>query len=240
MTPFHRTRIGVLIVLIVAAIEGIAQDPKPKVILYKDRLAQEFDTVDVVKNVLKVNPLLFFRGEVPLYYERALTHKLSVELAVGVTLRNYLAMSFDGDDADDFGAGTEIIPNISYLGGLRWYFTEDLEPQGWYIQPTFAHLSYEKAILVRQPDGSFVEDVLLHDVRTFNDIRLLFGHQLLSYSSNWLFDFYGGIAFRDRHMMVVKEKIDPTQQPATYTYTVEERKDRVPAVFLGVKVGLGF
>ena len=240
MIPFTWARLPVLTLLLIFTIRGIAQETKPRVILYKDRLAQEFDTVDVVKNVVKANPLLFFRGEVPLYYERALTHKLSVELAVGVTLRNYLAMSFAGDDADDFGAGTEIVPNISYQGGLRWYFTEDLEPQGWYVQPSFGHLRYEKAILVRHPDGTFIEDARLHDVRTYNDIRMLFGYQMLSYSSNWLFDFYGGIAFRDRHMMVVQERIDLTQQPATYTYDVEERKDRIPAVFLGAKVGIGF
>jgi hypothetical protein len=214
-----------------------AQDPKPRVVLYKERLQAEFDTVDVVKNVFKVNPLLFFRGEVPLYYERALSPNLSVEVAIGVTLRNYLAMSFAGDDADDFGAGTEIIPNISYHGGIRFYLTDDLEPQGWYIQPSFAHLRYSKDILVRQVDGQFGE-ARFRDERTYNDIRLLFGHQMLGYSSNWLFDLYGGLAFRDRNMIVVRETIDlATQQ---YSYAVEQRNDRVPAVFVGVKVGLGF
>lgn len=217
-----------------------AQDPKPRVILYKDRMQAEYDTVNIVKNVFKVNPLLFFRGEVPLYFERSLSPNLSIEVAFGVTLRNYLAMSFAGDDADDFGAGTEIVPNFSYHGGLRFYLTDDLEPQGWYIQPTFAHLSYEKIILVRQPDGTFLEDEKLHDVRTFNDIRLLFGHQMLSYGSNWLFDIYGGVAYRDRHMMVVQERIDLLNSPPTYTYDVEEKKDRIPAFFVGVKVGLGF
>ena len=69
---------------------------KPKVILQRDRLAQQFDTVDVVKNVIKLNPLLFFRGEIPLYYERALTHRLSAEVAIGFTWRNYLNVSFAG------------------------------------------------------------------------------------------------------------------------------------------------
>ena len=229
-----------LLVAVTTAVDVAAQQPKPRVILYKDRLQAEYDTVDIVKNVIKANPLLFFRGEIPLYYERSLSPNLSVEVAIGVTLRNYLAMSFAGDDADDFGAGTEIVPNLSYQGGLRFYLTDDLEPQGWYLQPAFAHLSYEKIILVRQPDGTFLEDEKLHDVRTFNDIRMLFGYQSLSYGSNWLFDIYGGVAYRDRHMMVVQERLDLTVSPPTYSYDVEERKDRIPAFFAGVKVGLGF
>ncbi len=200
----------------------------------------QFDTVDIVKNVIKVNPLLFFRGEVPIYYERALSPNLSIEVGVGVTLRDYLKMSFGGDDADDFGAGTEIIPNLSLHGGIRFYLTDDLEPQGWYIQPTFSHLRYEKAILVRQPDGQYTDDQNYHDIRIFNDIRLLFGHQMLGYGSNWLFDVYGGFGFRDRSMQVVQERIDLSVSPPTYTYDIDDRNDQVPAFYLGVKVGLGF
>ncbi|MEO8590678.1 MAG: hypothetical protein ABI432_14985, partial [Flavobacteriales bacterium] len=121
---------------------ALAQDPKPKVVLYKERLAAQFDTVDCVKNVFKINPLLFFRGEIPLYYERALTPNLSLEIGIGVTLRDYLHVSFVGDDADDYGAGTEIIPNLSFHMAARFYFGDDLEPQGFYVQPEFAHLVY--------------------------------------------------------------------------------------------------
>jgi hypothetical protein len=233
---------SLLLFLVLGAwtLSATAQEPRARVILHKERMQAQFDTVDIVKNVFKINPLLFFRGEIPLYYERALSPNLSVEIAAGVTLRNYLAMSFAGDDADDFGAGTQIIPNFSFHGGLRFYLTDDLEPQGWYIQPTFSHLRYEKAILVRLQDGTFLEDDRYHDVRTFNDIRILFGHQLISFSNNWLFDLYGGIGFRDRNMVVVQERLDLTQSPPQYNYDVEQRNDRIPAFFLGVKLGLGF
>lgn len=216
---------------------GKVQPGKARVILYKERMAAQFDTVKVVKNVLKVNPLLFFRGEIPLYYERALTPNLSLELGLGVTLRNYIALSFAGDDADDYGAGTEIIANPSYHIGARIYFVHDLEPQGFYVQPGFSHLVYSKDILVRGPDGSFTEEKY-RDERTFNDLRAIMGYQMLSATSNWLFDLYAGVAYRDRRMLVVEERLN--LQTDAYTYTVEERKDRVPAIFLGVKIGLGF
>jgi hypothetical protein len=240
LRPFP-TLFAVLLLLVLApdafAQPKKVQPGKARVILYKERMAAQFDTVKVVKNVLKVNPLLFFRGEIPLYYERALTPNVSLELGLGVTLRNYIALSFAGDDADDYGAGTEIIANPSYHIGARFYFVHDLEPQGFYFQPGFSHLVYSKDILVRGPDGSFTEEKY-RDERTFNDLRAILGYQMLSATSNWLFDLYGGVAYRDRRMLVVEERLN--LQTDEYTYSVEERKDRVPAIFLGVKIGLGF
>ncbi len=213
------------------------QPGKARVLLYKERMAAQFDTVDVVKNVLKINPLLFFRGEIPLYYERAISPNVSLEVGLGVTLRNYMALSFVGDDADDFGAGTEIIANPSYHIAARFYFVHDLEPQGLYLQPGYSHLVYSKDILERRPDGSF-SDTKYRDERTFNDLRLFLGYQGLSMRSNWLFDLYGGVAFRDRRMLVVEETLNLVTDQ--YTYNVEERKDRVPAIFLGIRVGVGW
>jgi len=216
---------------------AFAQPNKPKVVLYKDRLAAQFDTVDCVKNVFKVNPLLFFRGEIPIYFERAITPRLSIEAGIGVTLRNYLALSFTGDDADDFGAGTEIIPRPSFNVGFRYYLVDDLEPQGGYIQTSFAHLNYTKDIRLKGPTGEFTENTLRDD-RTYNDIRFLIGYQMISSNSNWLFDLYAGPAFRDRFNVKVQERLDFTTDQ--FVYTVEESKDQTIAFFLGVKVGLGF
>lgn len=226
-----------LVALLLCASQAFAQDPKPRVLLYKDRLAQQFDTVNVVKNVIKVNPLLFFRGEIPVYYERALTHKLSLEVGVGVTLRDYLGLSLIGDDADDFGAGTEIRPNPSYHIAARFYLGQDIEPQGWYVQPEFVHLAYTKDIREKAPDGGFT-DVDYRDRRVYNDLRLLMGYQMLSFSSNWLFDMYAGIGLRNRNLIVVSETIDLTTQQ--YTYAVNERSDSVLGAYVGVKVGYGF
>ncbi|MEZ4807379.1 MAG: hypothetical protein R2815_07875 [Flavobacteriales bacterium] len=232
-------RIALLGVVCQLHMDGMAQPEKTRVVLYKDRVNAAFDTVDCVKNVFKINPLLFFRGEIPLYYERALTPRLSLEVGVGVTLRNYLALSLVGDDADDFGAGTEIIPNPSFHIAARYYHITDLEPQGWYTQVEFAHLMYTKDIRMKGPTGEFTEGKL-RDERTYNDIRLLLGHQMLSASSNWLFDLYGGVAFRSRHSEKVNETLLAGSSPRVYTYSITEEDDSVPALFLGVKLGLGF
>jgi hypothetical protein len=234
-----RTAPLILVLVLTGALHGttMAQNSKARVLLYKDRLAAQFDTVDCVKNVIKINPLLFFRGEIPIYYERAISPIVSLELGVGVTLRDYLALSLNGDDADDFGAGTEIIPNLSYHIAVRYYFLDDLEPQGLYLQPGLSHLVYGKNILVQDADGTFSDEKYL-DERVYNDIRLLMGYQMLSANSNWLFDLYGGFAYRMRDMQVVTKTTDPNTRLTTYA--TEQRNDAVPAVFLGVKLGIGF
>ncbi len=218
-----------------------AQKPKTKVVLYKERLAAQFDTVDCVKNAFKINPLLFFRGEIPLYYEHALTPRLSLEVGVGVTLRNYLALSFVGDDADEFGAGTEIVPNLSYRMGARYYLVDDLEPQGTYFQLDYAHLAYTKDIRKKEAGGGFTNETA-RDERTYNDVRLLFGYQSLGVSNNWLFDVYGGLGFRARNQIVVNPNhvVATADTPESYNYEVTESSDNVPALFLGVKLGLAF
>ncbi|MBL7986266.1 MAG: hypothetical protein JNM91_14770 [Flavobacteriales bacterium] len=213
--------------------------PKTKVLLYKDRIAAQWDTVDCVKNVIKVNPLLFFRGEIPVYFEHALSPKLSLELGVGITYRNYINLTIAGDnaDADDFGAGTTIIPSPSFHIGARYYLTDDLEPQGQYLQMEFAYLRYGKDIGQKDSTGLF-NGSTLRDDRIFNDLRLYYGYQKIGGSSNWLFDVYAGVAMRNRRMEIVQERLDIAQ--GQWTYTVEKKNDIVPAFFLGVKVGLGW
>ncbi len=229
--------LGALFCLVTGA---VAQDGKTKVVLYKDRLAAQFDTVNCVKNVVKLNPLLFFRGEIPIYFERAISPRLSLEVGVGVTLRNYLALSFAGDDADDFGQGTTIVPQPSFHIGMRYYLGDDIEPQGPYIQPNFSHLRFIKDIQEKGPSGAFI-DAFNRDDRTYNDVRVYLGYQMLSGNNNMMFDVYGGLGFRDRLNIKVKEDVafmsDGSRQ---FTYAIEKTKDQTVAFFLGIRVGVGF
>lgn len=237
--PSARPVLAAILFLIAFAAWAQPTKPRTKVVLYKERIAAQWDTVDCVKNVVKANPLLFLRGEIPIYYERALSSKLSGELGFGVTLRNYLNMTFAGDypDADDFGAGTDIVPSPSYHVGIRYYMVDHLEPEGGYLQIEFAHLRYAKEISEKDSTGQF-NGVSNLDERIFNDVRLYYGYQKLSSTSNWLFDYYAGIALRSRHMTVVNENLNIAE--GQWTYDIEEIDDVVPAFFLGVKVGLGW
>lgn len=232
-----RSRWPLTTLAVLIALVAQAQEPKPRVLLQKDRLTAQFDTVNVVKNVVKLNPLLLLRGEVPIFYERALTYKLSVEVGLGVTFRDYLRLSFGGDDVDDFGTGIEVVSRPTYHLGVRYYLGQDLEPQGGYLQLQFSHLDYIKDVRVQSIDGEFTNDKL-RDRRVYNDLRLLAGYQMLSGNSNWMFDLYGGLGMRSRAMDKVRENYDTVTR--LYSYEVVKQNDIAPAFFLGVKVGLGF
>jgi hypothetical protein len=193
--------------------------------------------VNCVKNVLKINPLLFFRGELPLYYERALSPRVSAELAAGITFRNYIGGSLTGDAVDEFSAGTRILTRPAFHVGIRYYLTYDPEPQGLYVQGEFAYLDHSKDITEKDSAGTFTGNTL-RDQRLYNDMRLYLGYQVLSGSSNWLIDLYAGAGYRNRSLTTVTELVDLTDR--SWSYSVEEKHDNVLALFLGLKVGYGF
>lgn len=220
-----------------AAVAQKAKAHEARVVLYKERRAAQWDTVMCVKNVLKINPTVFLRGEIPLYYERALSPRLSAEVAAGITMRNYLGGGFSGDLPDDFSAGTKILARPAAHLGFRWYLTDDLEPQGVYLHGEFVYLDHSKDIFMKDSTGH-VTDLSLRDRRVYNDVRLYLGYQRLSSTNNWLFDAYCGIGLRNRAITAVKEHLDLGER--LWSYAVEEKHDNVAALFLGVKVGYGF
>jgi hypothetical protein len=228
---------AVVVLPLLACAQRTSDSHRMRVLLERERMAQQFDTSRVVKNMFKLNPLLLLRGEVPLIYERALTFRLSAEVGIGFTMRNYMALTLNGDDADDIGAGVDIVMRPTYRGGFRYYLVDDLEPQGPYMQLEFAHLEYVKDIAETGAFGRLTGHSF-RDKRTWNDLRLMVGLQQLGRSSNWAFDMYGGIGYRIRHEEVVHETRD--LGTGLYTYSMEERNDHVPVLLLGVKVGLGF
>lgn len=237
MASAHRPFAALLFLLFAGHAMAQEKHDKTKIVLYKDRLAAAWDTVNCVRNVIKLNPLLFLRGEVPIYYERALSESLSAELALGITYRNYLDLSFAGEPADVFSAGTEIVAKPAYHFGLRWYLTHDIEPQGAYVQAEFAFMDRAHDIRTRDDSGRFT-DIRLRDERKYTDVRAYFGYQRLAGNNNWLFDAYCGIGYRTRDIQEVEEHFDIADRH--WSYTQSTRNDQVVVPFLGVKVGYGF
>ncbi len=188
----------------------MAQKGKTKVVLYKDSWPPQFDTVNCVKNVFKINPLLFFRGEIPLYYERALT--AAPELGSGCW--GYLSgitwrYSFAGDDADDYGAGAEIISKSQFPHRVYATIPSDRHRTArvLYCRLEFAHLQYTKDIRQKSPTGAFT-DKKLRDERIYNDLRLLFGYQLLAAQQQLdvRYLWRSRTAYRDRAMVKVEKR----------------------------------
>lgn len=205
--------------------------------LFKEHSKSQWDTVSVMKNCVKLNPLLFFHGEIPIYFERAVSERISLEVGLGFTSRNHVSLVVNDDESDDFGAGVEIQPKLATHIALRYYFTDDLEPYGWYLSPEFATRTYTKIITEKDNSGALT-NMLRNDERVFNDTKLLLGYQLLGGTNNWLFDMYGGFGLRNRDLKKVRENYDLVNE--TRTYTDEFIDDTIFAFYLGFKFGIGF
>lgn len=199
-----------------------------------DKHQVRFDTIRAVKNSFKLNPLIFLTGEIPIYYERSLSPQISFEFALGLTFRNYLSVLY-GNEADDLGGGVEVTPNPSFHFAIRYYFEPNFEQEGLYVSPEFSYRKYSKNISEKDPDGRFSDRSNL-DERIYWDVKALVGYQSISHSSNWLLDFYTGLGVRVRDMQIVTET---NTIGSGWTYEVEQVNDIVPAIYVGIKFGLG-
>lgn len=224
-----------LAILLLFTTAAYGQKKRTRIVVEDETKPFRFDTIHAVKNVFKLNPLLFLTGEIPLYYERALGPQLSVEAAIGITLRNYISLSFN-EEVDDFGGGIEILTKPSYHLAIRYFFEKNIELEGLYLSPEFSHRNYSKYISEKGDDGRFTDTKHL-DERIYNDIKLLLGYQVLMHSNNMVIDMYTGLGARVRDQQIVYEH---NTLGNGWNYRVEENSDVVPALYLGFKVGIGF
>ena len=226
-----------LLVLGTGTILAQGKGQKMKVVLQGDSSSIPGDTVNLVRNAIKLNPALFLRGETPIYYERARSPRMSVVVAAGITNRKALDLPHSHERSDDYGAGTKVLSRPAIHGGLRFYLTKDMEAQGFYFQGEYVYLDHSKDISIRDAHGRFT-GASLRDQSIFKDGRLYFGYQRLASTSNWLFDVYGGVGYRSRELHQVNERMD--LMDGQWTVTQEVVRDDVMAYFLGVKLGYGF
>ena len=153
---------------------AMAQNGKTKVVLYKDRLAAQFDTVKCVKNVIKINPLLFFRGEIPIYYERA----ISPNAEPGSGRRCHPPRITSPSPSTAMmrmisGPAPRSSRNLSFHIGCRYYFVDDLEPQGTYLQPGLLAPAIHQGHPGEGCRWRISPTSTMRDDRIYNDIRVL-------------------------------------------------------------------
>ena len=227
----------VLLVFATGTLSAQGKGQKMKVVLQGDSASAPGDTVNLVRNVIKLNPFLFLRGEIPIYYERTLSPRLSLVLAGGITNRRALDLPHSQELSDDYGAGTKLVTMPAFHAGLRYYLTRDMEAQGFYVQGEFVYLDHSKDMYMKDAQGRYT-DVSMRDQSIYRDQRLYLGYQRLGSYSNWLFDAYCGVGLRSRELHQVNERLD--LDDGQWTYTQEVVRDHVPAYFLGIMVGYGF
>ncbi len=156
------------------------------------------------QNIIKISPLAFISGLVPVYYERELTPFLSIQAGAGITTHNYLkALYSTVNDDDDTGGDVTWNQDFSgsasnYLGkydyknrksGIGYYFS--FQPRIYFqsegLDGSFLGLSYDythyvtnqKKIIPGQSGDPQFTGGNFSEFEKLSDISAWFGTQTL-------------------------------------------------------------
>lgn len=225
------------------------------------------DNVSLFKNAIKINPLLFLRGEIPVYYERSISNFFSIEASVGLTFKDYLGNASEEMSSNDFELEFEdytekVKPNLSYGVGIR-YYTGGYALDGVYFALYFAKRNFDRDIIITSTTQNFdqnfnattiIETFDFREKRHHNEIRLIYGENEFYFWDNMFLDYYIGIGIDFYNKDKVKVE-DPTTDPSTLfnnafnpfnnlnlnkTYSIESTSSIAPRFYLGVKYGFAF
>lgn len=210
------------------------------------------DKISQFKNAIKINPLLFLRGELAVYYERVIHKSFSLEGAIGVTFKDYMGGIFEEMSADDFvfiGADVteKMKANISYKFGVR-FFPSGYALDGVYFSLEFAKRNFDINLAIKnnipQFDPITFTQITDNTIYKFNEkryhteIKFIYGENEFYFWDNMFLDYYvgAGIDFYSEKKVKATSDIVTNKQ----TYSIESSNNIVPKFYLGVKYGFVF
>ncbi|HRN40940.1 MAG TPA: hypothetical protein PK649_02570 [Vicingus sp.] len=199
------------------------------------------------KNALKFNPLLLVRGEIPIYYERAINDYFSIEVAIGMTYKDYVSGIFDKNNFSGESVKEEISSNISYKLGLRFY-TGGVVMDGFYFALEYAKRDYSKSI--NFSSYNYITDPLTYNTTTtkvdykfneyyyHNEYKIIVGSQEHYYWDNFFIDYYVGAGIDKYTKSEVTNEINQISNSPEYKNNIES--STAPRFYLGLKFGFVF
>lgn len=217
-----------------------------------DTLIKKTDKISQFKNAIKINPLLYVRGELPVYYERVINKNFSLEAGIGITFKDYLGGLYEEMSLDDFGLmGSDVSEkmkvNLSYRLGVR-FFPSGYALDGVYFSLEFAKRNFDMNLSIKNSTPEFdpitFTSIQNNTIYTFNEqryhneLKFIYGeNEFFSWDNSFL-DFYigAGIDFYS------EKKVKATNETFTnkQIYTLESSNNIVPKFYLGVKYGFVF
>lgn len=191
------------------------------------------------KNLFKLNPLLIINGDLPVYYERRVTHNWAIEGSFGVTLKDYLYdfFYFDPNGISD----VSMVPDRKYKMGYSISAAPRFYPSGtfeetdiFYFAPEVRFRKYRSQALKSESSNSSFNEDFVDEYRQLIDLKLTFGY-ITYLDDNIFLEWYGGIGIRmkKQRQAVVLEDAYP---PQTIVETVDDIR---PIISSGFKIGFG-
>lgn len=177
---------------------------------------------------VKLNPLLFFRGDVPIYVEKRLMSNVAIEGGIGFTHTDYFSVNsnifsgFVGDDdiSNEMGVSGRI--------GVRYYASDyGYQSEGAYFAIEYRLQRYNSVL--NSYNGVLGLNEKLN--RTNSDFRLTIGY--VEYiGENFYIEPYAGFGIRNRSVDYVNGGTSSSN------IDINSEKDMLPFLSLGFKVGI--
>ena len=209
--------------LIIAASNLTAQNPSS---VQMENTEESGSNYSESRNMIKLNPLLFFRGDVPVYYEKSLTDKIALEAGVGFTLIDYFNYSYL-IDGYDYKENDKL--GYSVLLGLRYYASDySYMQEGFYFGFNVRYQSYKS-------DFISIEDIAYKGSNNSAnlDVRLHIGY-LYMWEENFFIEPYLAFGLRNKSFQEI------TFDDASQLYSTSSQTIQNPIFSLGFKFGIAF
>jgi hypothetical protein len=192
------------------------------------------DTLNEIRNAFKLDPLLIFKGEFVLNYERAISNHFAAEITIGVTRRNW-TLPWLGLDADDLRRNINVKTGPTVKLGVRYYTKNSRELHGFYLMPQVAYRVYEKEFAEIDSGGALNGTKHL-DRRSIKEVSLTLGYQHLSLYSNFVLDVYATLGYEERELQQVSRIPDTIET----LYQTRNYKAFGLNPMVGLRLGFGF
>jgi hypothetical protein len=178
---------------------------------------------------IKMNPLIFFRGDIPLYFEKSFSSKFAIEIGAGLTHTDYLAVASDEIEGFSY-KDSEIKAELGFSGrvGFRYYASNyGFEPEGIYFAIEYRYQHYNSVL----NSVGTIDNLNEKLQRTNSDFRLTLGY-VNYFDENVYIEPYAGFGIRARS--IDRFITDET----TNTINIGSESDIVPFLSLGFKIGI--
>jgi hypothetical protein len=205
-------------------------------------------TINVIRNVIKVDWWNMLLGDYSVYYERTLNSKLAGEVGLGLTGYRIIPMSFSKyDPAEDLG---QFSPTESYDNGFTGklglkFYPGALAPEGFFIQ---AQLAMIQRLMTYKFDyyGSSLLTNEMQVQEVSNEMRVLLGYSTFDPyfwfdTDDFIFEYALGASFRSRSYDKLYSKEIPSQGSGTdYEIYKKSENDFKIGFYLAIKIGYAF
>jgi hypothetical protein len=187
--------------------------------------------------ILKFNPCLIVRGEVPIYLERKLSSDFSMEGAVGTTFQDYFKKVFlEGKDYSQKDPNTEYLSGIAAKLSLR-YFPKHVVLSDVYISAEVDFTNYRKNVsgAFLSSTGGYQEGKLMDQQKYFDYLVILGSQNSKEVDQEIFLDWFLGAGVRtgiENNVMRIENNSQILVQKQASVLS--------PILTLGLKIGLGF